>query len=449
MTLSVVELQPVLHDLFRDTADEMARRCGFCKRARKLTGPVFAQSLVFSFLEKPDATLEDFSETADDLGVAVTPQAFDKRFTPAAADFMHNLFFDAFNHSFRSLQPALLPLLRRFTSVHLRDGSSIPLPSSLAPFFPGRSNAHIPKGKAAAVKLVLEAEVTTGGLTDASLLAGTDNEKIAEVASKPLPEGSLLLEDMGFLCGERMQEYMDQGVYVLARIPAWTAVFDLNGKALDLVQLLRHYKWDYLDRPVKILSRRKLQVRLIAARVPEEVAEERRQRVRKEAKERGRPVSQKKLDLCAWNILVTNASKEKIGCKEACVIRRVRWQVELVFKVFKSEGQIDQTRSEDPSRVLSELYAKLLAMVVQQWSLLAAGYQMLKHSARRAARRVRRLAKKLLAGLGQIEKVGRVVARLARQLYRHCQIVRRKTDPSTLDRLMALDPEFDLPQIAA
>ena len=41
------------------------------------------------------------------------------------------------------------------------------------------------------------------------------------------------------------------------------------------------------------------------------------------------------------------------------------------------------------SGVQCELYAKLLGMVVQQWALLAAGYRMLRHSARRASRRVR------------------------------------------------------------
>src|SRR6202035_1960329 len=100
---------------------------------------------------------------------------------------------------------------------------------------------------------------------------------------------------------------------------------------------------------VLILSRRKMKVRLLAARVPPEVAEQRRQRIRQEAKERRRPVSQQKLDLCDWNILVTNAPKEMLCVKEACAVRRVRWQIELVFKVFKSEGKIDETRSKDPS----------------------------------------------------------------------------------------------------
>jgi hypothetical protein len=200
---------------------------------------------------------------------------------------------------------------------------------------------------------------------------------------------------------------------------------------------------------VRILHGTKAEVRLLAVRLPEEEARKRRERVRQEAKQRGRPVSQRKLDLCEWNILVTNAPAELLGLEEACVVRRVRWQIELAFKVFKSEGKIDETRSRCPSRVLCELYAKLLGMVVQQWALLAAGYEMLRHSAKRAARRVRRRALHLLRGIGRIETLGREVARLARVLQRHGRVVRRNVTPSTLDRLMAHDPELDERQKAA
>lgn len=447
MPISVAELQPVLQDLFVDTAENFARETGFCRRARKLTGPVFAQSVVFTLLNKPDATLDDYADTAEEfLGTTVSPQAFDKRFTPAAATFFQDLFLEAFNRSFSSVRPALLPVLRRFPAVFIRDATLNSLPACLAAFFPGRGGRHTPHGQASAVKVVLEAEVTTAEFTDVSILAGLDNERIAEVAGKPLPEGALLLEDMGFFAGERLQVYIKHGVFVLTRIPAWTAVFDLSGQRLDLVKLLRGYKWDHLDMPVRILHGCKLQLRLLAVRLSAEEAEKRRERVRQEARQRGRPVSQKKLELCEWNILLTNAPAELIGLKEACVIRRVRWQVELVFKVFKSEGKIDQTRSDNPYRVMSELYGKLLAMVVQQWLLLAAGYQMLRHSARRAARRVRQKAMKVLRAIKRIDKMARVVARLATALHRRCRIVSRHAEPSTLDHLNALDPELDLLQ---
>jgi Transposase DDE domain len=444
MPLSVAELQPVLHDLFSDTADHLARRSGFCRRARKLTGPVFAQAVVFSLLHNPNATLDDFAEVAEEvLGVPVTAQAFDKRFNPCAPDFLRDLFLEAFNRSFESLRPALLPVLRHFTAVFLRDGTLVSLPPALAHLFPGRGGLHAPGGKAAAVKLVFEAEVTTGALTEASILAGLDNEKLAEVSGKPLPKGALLLEDMGFFSGERLQAYADQGVYVLTRIPAWTAVFDLKGRRLDLVQELRRLKGDYLDREVRILHDSKVKVRLLAVRLAEEEAQKRRERVRQEAKQRGRPVSQKKLDLCAWNILVTNAPARLLSPTQACVVRRVRWQIELVFKVFKSEGKIAETRSKCPQRALGELYAKLLGMVVQQGALLAAGYQVLKHSARRASRRVRKRALNLLKGSGRIKAVGREIARLAKELHRRCRVARRKAGPSTFDLLIDLDPEFD------
>jgi len=450
MTLSLAELHPSLHDLFHDTADQLARQTGFCRRQRKLTGTVFAQTLVFSLLDNPAATLDDFADNAaEHLVTPVSAQAFDQRFTQAAACFLQELFLEAFNRSFDSARPAVLPLLRRFRGVYLRDATLVSLPASLADYFPGRGGRHAAHGQAAAVKLVLEAELTTGLLTDVSLLAGLDNDKVAEVASNPVPAGALLLEDMGFLSGARLQHYINEGVYVVTPIPAWTAVFAETGRRLNLVKELRKAKgWRY-ERRVLILHEHKVAVRLLAVRVTDEECRRRQERVRREAKKRGRPVSQKKLDLCAWNILVTNAPAALLGAEEACVVRRVRWQIELVFKVFKSEGRIDQTRSHQRWRVLCELYAKLLGMVVQQWLLLAAGYQMLRHSARRAARRVRREALVVLAGLGEAATLVQVVARLAVVLERRCVICRRRLTPSTLDRLRELDPQCNPRQAAA
>lgn len=441
--LSIAELHPVLHDLFHDAADDCARQTGFCRRARKLTGAAFAQALTVAFLANPDATLEDFADVAAELlGLEVTAQAFDRRFTPAAAAFLHELLRQALDRSFNTVRPALLPLLRRFPAVFLRDATLITLPASLAHLFPGRGGRHAPHGQAAAVKLVVETEMTTGELTELNLLAGLDNEKSAAVADKPLPAGALLLEDLGFFCGARLQAYAEQGVYFLSRIPARTAVFEASGKRLDLVRWLRTATADRLERTVRILHGCRLQVRLLAVRVPEAEAQQRRQRVLQEAQQRGRTVSQKKLDLCGWNILVTNAPAALLGVEEAWIVRRVRWQIELVFKVFKSEAHLDRTRSSCPSRVQCELYAKLLGIVVQQWTLLAAGYVPLRQSARRAARRLRSLARLLGAGLGQREALVRVVVRLGVALPRRCRIVCRQTEPSTWDRLLALDPTF-------
>jgi DDE family transposase len=440
--LSIGELHPALHDLFGDAADHLARATGFCRRARRLTGPAFARALVFALLEAPDSTLGDFAEfAADELGLEVSPQAFDQRFTPAAADFLRDLLLEAFNRSFSSLRPALLPVLRRFRGVFLRDATLVGLPACLADAFPGRGGRHAPHGKAAAAKLVFEAELTSGELAELSVPPGLANERAAEVAGKPLPAGALLLEDTGFFSGQRLRDASEAGVYVLTRVPAWTAFFDEGGRRLDLARELGKARGDWVDRPVQILHGQQLAVRLLAERLPEPEAAARRARVRREAKQRGRPVSRKKLELCGWNVLVTNAPAELLGVAEAQAVRRVRWQVELLFKLFKSEGRLAAGRSLRPGRALCELFGKLLALVVQHWALLAAGYQGLRHSARRAARRVRRRSRQLLRGVGSAAALRAAVAGLARVL-RRCRVGRRTVTPSTFDRLLAHDAEF-------
>jgi Transposase DDE domain len=451
MTISVAELQATLHDLFNDTADHLAKDTGFCQRQRQLTGSVFAKTLVFSLLQNPTSSLQDFADFASEhLHVHVSHNAFEQRFTEPAHAFLAALFAAALNHCFAA-SAALLPLLRRFTGVFLRDASVVSLPAALADLFPGRTGRD---GKpAAALKLVVEMELCTGQFTEIEILPGLSNDKTAAIAAKPLPQGALLLEDMGFLDSERLQEYMQQQVYFLTRVPAWTAFFEKKARGqgyhrLDVVKWLRQAQGWQLERQVIVFHKQKLALRLLAVRVPPAVAEQRKQRVRQEAKQRGRAVSQKKLDMCEWNVLVTNAPRELISVSEGWELRRVRWQIELVFRVFKSEGGIDKTQARSRERVLSELYAKLLAMVVLRWVLLAAGYQQLRHSGQPAARRVQQRAGALLRALGNALELVAQIQGLAQQL-KSCRIQKRHKKPSTLDRLAALDAEYRKLETAA
>jgi hypothetical protein len=444
MLINVSELHAALNDLFGDTARRLAKQTGFCQRERKLSGPVFAKALVFCLMQQAAPSLDDYKDFASQhLGAHVTYKAFDERFGGASVEFLAALLGEALGHCFTA-RKLMLPLLRRFNGVYLRDASTVSLPACLAGLFPAR------KGKdgspAAALKLVLEMEVTTGQFTELEVMPALDNDKTSAAAAKPLPRGSLLLEDMGFLCGGRLQEYVTQGVYFLTRVPHWTAAFVKKrfGKGferLDVLAWLRRAKGSSLSRRVRVFNDQKLALRLLAVRVPEEVAQKRREEVRKDAKSRGRQLSQRKLDLCEWNVLLTNAPEALISAGEGWELRRARWQIELVFKVFKSVGGLGRTQARSAERVLSELYGKLLAMLVQRWVQLAAGYAVLIHSAIRTARKVRKSAGSLVAALHSQRRLSQQLEALSHQ-FTDCIIQGRHRRLCTFDRLAAHDAEF-------
>ena len=401
---------------------------------------------------EPGSSLEDYKDFASEhQGIDVTAKAFGQRFGEASAEFLAALLAEALGRCFTA-RASLLPVLRRFNGVYLRDASTVSLPACLANAFPARPAGN-GKPAAAAVKIVLEMEVATGQFTELEVIPALDNDKTSFVAAKPLPEGSLLLEDMGFLCGKRLQGYTKQGVYFLTRVPHWTAIFLKKrfGKGyerLDVLAWLREAKGSTLSRRVYAFHKEKLPLRLLAVRVPEEVAARRREEVRKDARGRGRPVSQRKLDLCDWNILLTNAPEKLISAGEGWELRRVRWQVELTFKVFKSVGGLEETQARCRWRVLTELYARLLGLLIQRWVQLAAGFVALAHSAIRAAAKVRKRACSLLAALPSEQAFRRQVEGLARQ-FADCLIENRHDKLSTFDRLAALDAEFRQHVLAA
>src|SRR5262245_55189657 len=138
MVITVSELHAVLNDLFNDAARRLARDTEFCLRERKLSGPVFAKALVFCLLEKHAPSLEDLADFASQhLHVHATYKAFDERFGPRSADFLAALLGEALSHCFTA-KPAMLPLLRQFNGVYLRDATTVSLPACLADAFPAR-----------------------------------------------------------------------------------------------------------------------------------------------------------------------------------------------------------------------------------------------------------------------------------------------------------------------
>jgi hypothetical protein len=90
-------------------------------------------------------------------------------------------------------------------------------------------------------------------------------------------------------------------------------------------------------------------------RVPQDVAETRRRRLRKAARDTGRQVRATRLALAAWTLFVTHVPAERLPLREALVLGRMRWPIALLFKLWKSQGHVDESRRTTPWRILCEV----------------------------------------------------------------------------------------------
>ena len=437
--LTVADVAQTLQSVLGREAEDAARASGFVQRRSKLTGAAFVQALVFGWLADPEASREALAQTAAMGGVRVSAQAIDQRLSFTAATCLRQVLAAAAT-ALLTADAVAIPLLARFRGVVVQDSTSIGLPGALAAMWPGCGNASTPAAASATLKLQVRLDLQRGGLTGPALQAGRTHDHPAVAGWDALVPDTLWLGDLGYFDLATFAAWHAAGVFWLVRLKAGTVVTDREGARLDLAALLPMTEDTLLDQPIQLGARRTIAARLLAVRVPTVVAAERRRRLHAEARRKGQPVSQARLRLADWTILVTNVPASRLTPTEALVLARARWQIELLFKLWKHKNRLTAWRSAKPAPLLCELYAKLLAYLVQHWVLLLACWDAPDRSLTKAAQTVRKFTAGLAAGRRHPARLRDTLHLIVQTLAAGCRLNTRRRAPSTCQRLLAGGP---------
>jgi hypothetical protein len=225
------------------------------------------------------------------------------------------------------------------------------------------------------------------------------------------------------------------GRYWLSRYQTKCSFWDADDHTWELDAFLAGQRGDRLDIPIWLGLKERLPCRLLAVRVPLEVAEGRRRKLRQRAKGRGQTPCEKELALCDWTVYVTNAPIELLSLSEAFVLAKLRWQIELIFNLWKSQLFIDEWRTKKPWRILCELYAKLIGALLQHWLLVVIGWDVPDRSFVKATLTLRGSVRSLGLALRDPEKWKEEIAVLRHCLEHGCRLNKRKTVPSSFQLL--------------
>lgn len=201
-------------------------------------------------------------------------------------------------------------------------------------------------------------QVRSTGIDEGETLCGFDFDA-----------GELVVGDRGYCNARGVASVVDQGADVLVRLNRTSMpLLAVDQKTpIDIMTLLRSIPARGVHEHFVVVpykqgrNTRMIPGRLCITRLPEHEADKARQRARKE---QGAKVSEDTLEAAAYVVLFTTTPWQRLSAAQCIELYRLRWQVELQFKRWKSICGFDKMPNFRPDTIASWLYAKILAAVL-------------------------------------------------------------------------------------
>src|SRR5712671_679632 len=415
-------------------SEPLLNACGkavkFCRRQRVITPFRLGLALTATCANQRVETIADFHCGFNALfGTTVTSKAFYNQVAkPHFADFARAM-------TERLVGDMTLKVLgfakgRAFAELRhivIQDGSSFAIHDGLREVFPGRFKVVKP----AAVEL----HTTMDLLCDAPATVVLSPDTTSEQAFLPEPTSlrdSLLLADRGYLDLHYLHRVQDAGGFFLIRAKA-----GMNPQVLEA----------FREDGKRLRSLRNKSLQTIHAKLPK------RQRVelRVQWLVDGAPLCLRLI--LSWNrrtksfcYFLTNLSSQQYPIEVICRAYKWRWQVELLFKEWKSYANLHAFDTENPAIVEGLIWAAIAAAALKRF--LAHMTQLLLEVSM-STRKVAMCAVHVLGGIVQALKTGDVAGlyeameEAITYLACHAQRAHPKRDRKTGRSQLGLEPYFD------
>jgi hypothetical protein len=312
-------------------------------------------------------------ETQSRYGVDITKQGIDQRFNEGARKYIHSLIGEVLSK--QVTQSLDIGWLKSFERVIIKDSSKFDLNARVKNKLPGFGGSASEAGAC----LQYEFDIKTGYVNDLDITpANASDSKNALSTIDSVGKGDLTIRDLGYFVTEYFEKIHEKEAFFLSRLNASVAVYKKNQKGElkelsfgVLYQRMIKQKIKTLDMDVFIHRDKRLSVRLIIEPALEEVYNQRMKKIASYNKKKGHQLTQNYRDRCRFNLFITNIPSDNLDRKTIIKIYRVSWQIELIFKVWKSIFGLDNVAPMKYERLMASLNAKLLIVLVNWQTIVA------------------------------------------------------------------------------
>jgi len=407
---------------------------GFVKRRSKVNAAVFVKTLVLGLLEKGDASLSELAGVAKRLGVRISASGLAQRMNEAGADLLRRLVVEQIQ-SREAQGVSRRGILQNFSAVNIVDSSQMSLSARCQSAFAGSGGS----ASSASAKLQVSYEYLRGDFNAIEVESGRAPDQHSRLPTAFACANSLTLMDLGYFSQASLVAIAQAAAFFLTRLPTQVNLYwkaDDATKA-DVVSYLDAQPADSGELSVFLGAAARLRIRLVFRRRPPEIVARERRRAIRNAQKKKRSVSAAHLKGLAWQVCITNLPAALYTPDQIFLLYSVRWQIELLFKLWKSYAGLNLCRAQRPERFLCLLYAHLLGLLL--FHSLVAPYRCFECaelSLPKAFRYFQRCLPRLIRASARAwAKVPNILAHFITTLFPYAAKSSRKKRPSTRQRL--------------
>lgn len=350
--------------------EEIAVNVGFNKRCSgKLAARTFFKAFTIGLWNCQNATLTHTANICEDIqeGLSITKQALHKKLETGAG-LLKEMFNLSLKHSIRySSLINTSNVLNRFGNVIICDSTFLTLPNKLNSVF--RGNGGKAKSESS-VKVQAEFNITTRSFRRLKVTEGVESDHdYVNSLLETVEENDLIIHDRGYFSLKFFKDIESKKAYYLTRIPSFTAFFPDLERAKDkplLIDDVLDLKKDTIDTKIFIGTEKKTRtaVRIVAVKLPLKVINERIRKANKNAASRGKTLTKRQKLLLCWNIVITNVPINQLSTQLVLELYRIRWQIEIIFKAWKSHLRLRNIAHGGKAQVECLLYGRLIVITL-------------------------------------------------------------------------------------
>lgn len=303
-------------------------------------------------------------------GLHVRKQSIQQRFSEHAVAFLKSILSMLLENQLKST--AKEERLSFFNRVRIKDSTRFTLPAAYAQTYNGLGGAVA--NSESMISIQYEYDLLSSSTLDLRLTTGTRNDQLdAKENTHDIAENDLFIRDLGYSTLGYLQQIINGKAYFLNRLSPQTSVYNAekNNEKIDFLKCqkkIKKYNLPYLKYNVVIGKDAQVPCRLIIYPVDRDTYEKRIRKTTKQAKSYGHQVSEDFKARAQLTLYITNVPEDKLPASEIKKTYSLRWQIELFFKIWKSQANIDKVKEMKQHRFECQLIAKLLWLIIH-WKI--------------------------------------------------------------------------------